>query len=296
MTDMHGTPRMRAVIKEQFKATAASFRVYTIIGGALGAVATLLAFADYFRRGVGVEFAPSLSLIPAIAGALLPFAIWQKERVHESGFLWTLPVDRSRQAFAKVFAGWLCLMIAAAAFLLWLLTLALITKGNITGDEMVRLLAPGAPTTRSIDPSLVQMVRWIPSRAFWLVPFTAATGTYIILSAVMLGLRYPFRWIIGAVIGAFLIAAVGHGIGTDAFWAKLSIVIQTVMYGRYGLDTLLSARSESVHTTIALTSGDIVPAWRALPNVTDWIVGTLLWIALGLTLLTAALYRHRERR
>jgi hypothetical protein len=68
------------------------------------------------------------------------------------------------------------------------------------------------------------------------------------------------------------------------------------MYGRYGLDTLLSARTESVHTTIALTSGELVPAWRALPTVGDWIVGTLLWIAIGVILLTAALYRHRERR
>jgi hypothetical protein len=287
---------MGAVIKEQFKATAASLRVYTLIAAGFAAVATFLAFADYFRRGVGVEFAPELSLIPAIAGGLLPIAIWLKERHFESGFLWTLPVDRARNAFAKIFAGWLYMMIAAAAFLMWLLILALITKGNITGDEMVRLLAPNAPTTRSIDPSLIQMVQWLPPKAFWLVPFTASTGTYIILSAFMLGFRYPFRWIIGAVIGAFLVAAVGHGIGTDAFWARLSTVIQAVMYGRYGLDTLLSARTESVHTTIALTSGELVPAWRALPTVGDWIVGTVLWIALGIILPTAALYRRRERR
>jgi len=294
--EMHRPPQLGDVIREQFKVTALSVRTFAIIGLALGAVATVLAFADYFIRGVGTEFAPNLSLIPALAGAILPVIIWQRERHFDTGFLWTLPVDRTRNAFAKVFAGWLCIMIAALAFDLWMMILALITKGNISGDELVRVLAPTVDVTKAIDPSLLQTVRWIPPRAFWLVPFTAATGTYVILSAVMLGLRYPFRWIIGAIAGGFLVAAVGQGVGSEALWAKIAGVIQPAMWGRYGLDTLLSARSESIHTVVGLTTGQLITVWKGLPGVGDWIVGTLIWTGIGLVLLIAALYRHRERR
>jgi hypothetical protein len=294
--NMHRTPQLRDVIREQFQTTALSMRTFALIGIALGAVATVLAFADYFIRGVGTEFAPNLSLIPALAGGILPVVIWQRERHFDTGFLWTLPVDRTRNAFAKVIAGWLCIMIVAFAFDLWMVILALITKGNITGDELVRLLPPTVDGHRAIDPSLLQTVRWIPPRAFWLVPFTAATGTYVILSAVMLGLRYPFRWIIGAIAGGFLVAAVGQGVGSEALWAKIAGVIQPVMWGKYGLDTLLSARSESVHTVVALTTGQMVTVWKVLPGVSDWIVGTLIWTGIGLVLLAAAHFRHRERR
>jgi len=296
-TQLHNTRLFGQVVREQFRATALSLRTYAIVGAALGALATFLAFADYFYRGVGTEFAPMMSLIPGFAGVILPMVLWQRERQFGAGFFWTLPVDRSRHAFAKVFAGWLCLMIPTAAFVLWLLVLALITKGNLSSDEIVRVLpTPIEPPTGTLDPSMLHTVRWIPDKAFWFVPFTAATATYVLVSGIMLGLRHPFRWIIGAAAGIFLIAAVGQGIGDDAFWIKMQSVVEPLVSGPYGLDAVLSARSESLHTQIILSNADRATVWLALPVVRDWIIATLLWTGLGTAGLCAALFRHRERR
>ncbi len=297
MTELHQTPRFGQIVREQFSATALSLRPYVSIGIVIGAVATFLAYADYFRRGVGTEFAPQMSLIPALAGIVLPVVLWQKERLFGAGFLWTLPIERTRQAFAKVFAGWLCLMIPIAAFVLWFLVLALTTKGNITSDEMVRVLpTPEIPPPGTLDPSLLQTIRWIPHPAFWFAPFTAGTAAYALMSGIMLGLRYPFRWIIGVIAGGFLIAAVGQGIESDAFWTKMQSVIQPLIEGPYGLDAVLSARSESLHTSVVLANGVYTSVWRALPVVSDWIIATLLWTGLGITGLCAALFRHRDQR
>ena len=290
-------PRFREVLREQIKATALVLRVPALGLAALGAVATMLALADFFRGHGGVEFAPDLSMVPAFAGLLLPFAIWHGEKRFGPGFLWTLPVDRTRHAFAKVFAGWLLLMIAAVAFVLWLLILALITKGNITSDEMVRLLPSyTVPPPRTLDPSMLRSVRWVPNPLLWLVPFSAATGTYAFGSAIALGLKYPFRWIIGAIAGAFLIAAVGHGVGSEKLALQLGHLLETMMFGRFGVDGLLTARAESLKTMVQLTNEEVVGVWRGLPVVSEWLAATLLWTGLAVAGLFAALMRHRERR
>jgi hypothetical protein len=295
--EFHQPPRLSQVIREQFKVTALSIRWPAIALGGLATLVTILAIADFVRGRGGVEFAPELSLIPALAGALLPIAVWQSERRFGPGLFWTLPVDRTRHALAKVFAGWLLLMIAVSGFVLWLLILALITKGNITGDDMIRLLPTAVvPPARTLDPSMLPTVRWSLQSVLWLVPFFAATGTYALASAIALGLRHPFRWIAGAIAGVLLIAAVGQGIGSEKFWLLTGKVINTLHEGRYGLDALLSARTESLKTSLTLSNGETVSVWRGLPDTGDWIIATVLWTSLGLAGLFAAVMRHRERR
>lgn len=290
-------PRFGQVVREQFRATALILRIPAMIVGAIALVATFLALADFFSGRGGVEFAPQLSLIPAFAGILLAVGVWHRDRPFGARFFWTLPVDRTRHALAKMLAGWLWLMIAAFAFLLWLAILALITKGNLTSDEMVRLLpTPTPPASIALDPSMIKTVRWIPHPAMWLVPFTASTGAYILITAITLGLKHPFRWIIGAFAAAFLFTAVGQGLAADAFWLHLTPITRSVMEGRYGLDAVLTARSESLHTQVVLNSGKVITAWRALPVVSDWIIATLLWTSIGAAGLSAALFRNRERR
>jgi hypothetical protein len=296
-TQLHPLPHLGQVIREQLRVTALSVRLPAIALAGISFVVTMLALADFLRGRGGVEFAPELSLIPAFAGALLPIAVWQSERRFGSGFLWTLPVDRTRHALVKVFAGWILLLIAVTGFVLWLLVLALITKGNITSDEVIRLLPSATvPPAGTLDPSMLRTVTWIPQPVLWLAPFFAATGTYALASAIALGLRYPFRWIIGAIAAAFLTAAVSQGIESDQFWVVSSKVVRTFLEGRYGLDALLSARTESLKTLVTLSNGQTVSVWRGLPDVSDWLVATLLWTGLGIAGLSAALMRHRERR
>ena len=294
---MHTAPRFGQVIREQLKAVSLSLRLPVLGAAALGTIVTALTLVDFARGKGGVEFAPDLSMIPAFAGILLPFAIWLSEKPFGARLMWTLPVGRTRHAFAKVLAGYIVLIIAVTVFVLWLLFLALITKGNITGDEMIRML-PSAivPPRGTLDPSMIRTIRWVPPRALWLVPFTAATATYLVGSAVALGIRYPFRWIIGIIAAGFLAAAVGHGMSGDAMDLAAGRIIGNFFFGRYGVDAVLTARAESFKTIVKVTTGEWVNVWRGLPDVSDWIIATLLWTALGIAGLTAALMRHRERR
>ena len=290
-------PRFGQVVREQVRATLLAIRIPAIIAGALLALATFFVFFDHFRGRGGVEFAPELSLIPAFAGVIIAVTSWLAERRQRSGFFWSLPVDRSQHALAKVVAGWIILMIAVGAFFIWLLVLALITKGTIRGDEMINLFPPGTePPWTPVDLDLIRQVRWNPPPILWLTPFTAATGTYAIASGVMIGIRHPLRVIAGIAATFFLIAAITQGLGSQHYWQSIGDVVEAVMRGPYGLDGLLSAGAESAKTSAAVPGGDVISVWYEIPSVHDWIIATILWTTLGLTGVAAALWHHRERR
>jgi hypothetical protein len=295
--ELHHPPRFADVVREQFKATALSLRLPAIGAAAITAVVTFLAFADFFSGRGGVEFAPELSMVPGLAGVILPIAAWYSDRRFVPGFLWTLPVDRVRHALAKVIAGWLLLMIGTVGFMIWLLLLALITKGNIVGDEVIKLLPISITEPVGLmDPAALRTITWIPPKWLWLIPFFAATGAYVITSACALGIRHPFRWIAAVVAAGFLGGAVLQGMGSQSLWIKMGNVLEAITQGRYGIDGLLTAGAESLHTQVVLTTGQRVGVWRALPNATDWILATLLWTGLGIAGLSVALFRHRESR
>lgn len=294
---LHRVPRLSHVIREQFKAVAMSLHLPAIAVGGLATVVTALAMSDFLRGRGGVEFAPQLSLIPALAGLVLPVAVWRGERRFGPGFLWTLPVDRTKHALAKVLAGWMLLMIAVTLFVAWLLILALITKGNVSSEAVINLLPSSIiPRPGTLDPSMLRTVRWAPNPVLWLVPFFAATGVYALSSAVALGLRHPLRWIAGGIAAVFLIAAVGHGLATEALALKVGAILESVAYGRYGIDGLLTARTESQKALVELSTGKVVTVWRALPVLREWIGATVLWTGVAFAGLAAALTRHRERR
>jgi hypothetical protein len=291
-------PRFGHVVREQIRATALSLRIPAMIGGVLVALATVISLADHFSgRGTGVEFAPELSLMPAFAGVILAVTSWLAQRRQKSEFFWSMPVDRSQHALAKVVAGWIILMIVVTGFVLWLLILALVTKGNITGDEMINLLPPGTePPWSPADLDLMTRVRWVPQPILWLTPFTAATGTYAIASGVMIGVRHPLRWIAAIIATFFLIAAIAQGLASQHYWQEIGDVVDAVMRGPYGLDGLMSAGAESAKTSAAVPGGDVISVWYRLPSVRDWMIATILWTSFGMVGLGAGLWRHRERR
>jgi hypothetical protein len=153
-----------------------------------------------------------------------------------------------------------------ALFVLWSLALTLLSGGNIFAEEMLRVLPTIEPVRRAPEPLL------------WLTPFTSATATYLLASALGLGTRRPLRWIAGSVIGFYIVSEV------------FEPLLEFVFEGPYGLDALLTAR------TTLLKTGDRVTVWRALPDVGQWAMATLLWTGAGLVSLWAAASRHREGR
>lgn len=290
---LHSTPRLREVLLEHVRALGLALRMPAAAAAGLIGLATLLVTYELQSQGDTIDFRPERYMLPVILALAFSIVVWRGEDQFGRGFLWTVPVDRRRHALTKVFAGWVWLMGAVALFVLWLLALTLLSGGSFLADETVRVLSSSIPAPGTMaDPGAVQTVRLTPQPLFWLTPFTAATGAYLLASALALGLRHPLRWIVGAALGLQLFVIAGDVVNSHL----PRRLLQAIYAGPYGIDTLLSARTESLAVWVTLSTGELVHVWRALPHLGEWAAGTLLWTGVGLVLLWAAASRHRELR
>lgn len=141
------------------------------------------------------------------------------------------------------------------------------------------------PPPGTMDPAALRTVHWVPQPLLWLAPFLGATGAYLLSSAFILGTRYRVRWMIGAIVTVAALSAVGAMTHND--WLRFAPlnVVDMIYQGPYGLDALLTARTESLHTKITLSTGSTVGVWRDLPNTGERAIATHVAAA-----------RHRERR
>ncbi|MBV9774106.1 MAG: hypothetical protein JO040_09160 [Gemmatimonadetes bacterium] len=293
---LHSTPRPRDVLREQLRVTGSALRLPFLVPAVLLVLAALLVAGLTDARSPA-DFHPESQMLPGMLGLVLPIAVWRGERHFGAGFLWTLPVDRRRHALAKVFAGWAWLISLVAIFVLWLLAYTLVTGGKVQPVEALWILPPRPfPAHGLVDPATLRTVHWTPEPLFWLVPFTAATGTYLLASAAVLGLRHPLWWIVG--IGIAIVALDGVGALAHAPWLRMAPgrVLEPLFYGPYGFDALLTARIQSIRTEATLATGESVVVWRTMPDLRLWVVATLLWTGGGLAALWAAASRHGERR
>jgi hypothetical protein len=293
----HSGPRTRDVLLAQIRAVGLAPRGPVLAAIAVVALATLLITIESLNTGEVIAFHPEHQMLPGIVGLLLPIVVWRGEERFGASFLWTLPVDRWRHALAKVFAGWVWLMGGVALFMLWSLALTLLSGGNILAEETLRVVRSFSfSASRTLDPAAVQTVRWTPEPLLWLAPFTAATGTYLLASALGLGTRHPLRWIVGSVIGLFLISGVSDA--ANAVWLGNAFerLLEHLFEGPYGFDALLTARTTFLKIESTLSTGERVVVWRALPDLGQWATATLLWTGAGLVSLWAAASRHRENR
>ena len=299
MTDwaLHAVPASRGVVREQIRAVGGALRIPGMVAAALLVVATAFAANDIFFDGAVVGFHPERWVLPGLAGLLLPVGVWFGEDRYGAGFLWTMPVDRRTHALAKVFAGWAWLMALVAVFVLWLLLLALASGGNIVGAETLQMIpAHPLPGPGPLEPAIMRPVQWSPEPLLWLGPFTAATATYLLASAVALGTRRPVLWVVGVVLSLVLLGAATEMTDAEGLAAAPSRTLESVLIGPYGLATMLIADTEALKVEVDLTTGEPAVVWLGLPDTGRWTVATLLWLGAGLAALWAAASRHRERR
>ena len=307
---LHPLPHARAVLREQTRAVATGLRVPALAVLAALLVATVLIAVERLKGGGSMDFVPERSMLPGMAGLLLPVGVWMGEQRFGAGFLRTLPVDHRWHALARVAAGWVCLMAAVAALVLWMLAVVVLTGGSPFAGETINLLATSAspavagldlpPVPDAIDRGMLRTVHLAPAPVLWLAPFTGATVTYLLASALAVGVRHPARWLAGAVLALFLAAGlsdvVGQAADSQALVLAPSRVLRAFLAGPYGFDAMLTARTESLSTLATLSGGERVPLWLALPDLGQWATATLLWAAAGLLALWLAASRHRERR
>jgi hypothetical protein len=291
----HSAPRARNVLLAQIRAVGVEPQGPALVAMAVVALAALFITIERLKTGEAIAFHPGRQMLPGIVGLLLPIAVWRGEERIGASFLWTLPVDRRRHALAKVFAGWVWMMGGITLFVLWLLALTLLSGGSIFAVETLRVLGSSTPS-RILDPAVLETVRWTPTPLPWLAPFTSATATYLLASALALATRHPLRWIVGSVIGLYIVYGIGDAANAAWVGKYFEPVLESLFEGPYGLDALLTARTTFLNIEAALPTGGKVMAWRALPDVGQWATATLLWTGAGLVALWAAVSRHRESR
>ena len=239
---LHSAPRLRDVVLQQIRVVGLSLRREALVLAAVLCVGTLMIAKDLGRGGPGFD---SGEMFPTtIAAFFFPFAVWRSEKRFGPAFLWTLPVDRRRLALAKVFAGWVWFMVALAIFVTWVLALAFIAHA----------------------PLIENLMR---------VPLTATAGMYLLGSAVVLGLRHPLRWILGAAGVLLIMGGLSDALSQpdDSEWRYVP-----------GARSFFAAVQKAVS------------AWLTLPDSAQWALTTFLWLGAGLAALWAATSRHGERR
>lgn len=163
---LHATPRGRDVIVEQIRVVGLALRSAMVVAAVVVGIAAILIAVD-IAHGKGATWFDSNEWFPLnFIAFLVPFAVWRREHFGP-GFLWTLPVDRRRLALAKVFAGWVWWLAGMATFVAWQFLLA-----SLAGVSGAQIFPP--------------------------IAFLGTTAAYLLGSAVMLGLRYPLRWLFGS--------------------------------------------------------------------------------------------------
>jgi hypothetical protein len=258
---MHPTPRWRSVVLEQIRVVGSSIRREALAVAVVLTVGTVMIGTDLAHGGPGLD-GPEIFPTAAIS-FFFPFAVWRGEKRFAPSFLWTLPVDRRRLALARVLAGGVWLLAALACFVAWLLALGLIAG-----------VSPG---------------RFLPRIA--LIPTIA---TYLLGSAIVLGLRHPLRWVLGTAGVLFLLMVVGDDFGrTETGEWRIFVwsgVLRWLVYGPYGVRAMLDAMG------VVPAAENAGAAWQTVPTFGRWAITTFLSIGAGLLALWAAASRHRETR
>ena len=259
---LHSMPRYRDVVREQIRAVGLSLRPVAVVAAVVMGIATFVMIVD-IAGGTGATWFDADHWMPiTIASFLLPFAVWRRDKRFGSAFPWTLPVDRRRLALAKVFGGWVWMTAALAILVVF---------------ERVMAAAAGVPHSRTLS----------------LLVFTGTTTTYLLGSALLLGLRHPLRWMFGA--GGLLLllpnAVEAMGRNPSGEWQIFAWPgMRWAIYGPYGLQTLLS--SSGFFSEVE----DAGRIWLALPDFAQWALATVFCCGMALATLWLATLRHRERR
>ena len=141
--------------------------------------------------------------------------------------------------------------------------------GRVLPTVTLHLLTTALPAAGPLDPATLGTVRWV-------------------VGAV---LPYPLASLASEAASARLTA----GWPADAPGGLVRL-LRLLLDGRYGLDALLTARTESLSANATLTTGELVRVWSAVPDLADWRTATLLWTGGGLLALSASASRPGERR
>lgn len=290
-TTLHHHPtRWRDVARAQVRAVGLAMRPALAIGGALVVGTTLLMSHAVLQRGAGVDIDPELAPLAALTGLLLPIAVWKGEYDFRRSYLASMPVDRLGHVLVKIGAGWAWLMVLTAAFVLWMVALALLSGGDVGVDEM-RVLARDLPAGTLPADGMALARRWTTPGWQWAVFFTGATVVYLFGSAIVLAGSRVRRWLAG--IGMLILFLAILAEQRQSRWIDAWLVdgLEAAHVGRYGLANLFAAVDSYFLTN---TLGEEVLVYATPSTLEQWILSTLLWLGIAMACVLAAVLAGRR--
>jgi hypothetical protein len=283
-TSLHPPPRFGAALAEQLRAVGLAVRGEIAVAALLMAAtsALLLAVAD------GADFDLVDMVWPTlILGFFAPMGVWKGEGPSRRAYLRSMPVPRGRHTLAKVFGGWAWLMGLCGLYLLWALSIPLLTGGHIVlGPEWERVALAGRPAGSLVRDLTLHGHPWM-----WLVPFTGATIAYLFGSVAALAAEHPWRWFAGLALTTILVgtlsdASVSGPVGSFVY------AYEDALFGRYGLWTL--ARGTAIEVFHVRDGDEIERIRKSVPHLGAWLTATALWGSAAVAGVLAAALRHRD--
>jgi hypothetical protein len=94
-------------------------------------------------------------------------------------------------------------------------------------------------------------------------------------------------------LGIFLVALIADRANFIQYFNWVEPAFEQLIEGRFGLFTLM-AGGATPSQWVDLPSGGRMPMFVGLPTFGRWIVGSSLWIGMGLGLVVLAALRHRD--
>jgi len=207
------------------------------------------------------------------------------------GLPWTLPVGRARHALIRVAAAWIWLMVGVGALLVWYVGVHLMA-GSAMREPMLYLVAPFS-NPRPAEPGSLPTVLWSFPWWIWLVPFLATTALYCWTSALFLATRHPGRWLMGTLLGMFLLALFANRTNFIHLFDWVDPALMGLLEGRFGFFTLTAGGAVPA-AWVDLPAGGRMPMFVGMPTFGRWLVASGLWISMGIGLMCLAALRHRD--
>ncbi len=240
---LHAAPILRTVLREQVRIVARSLiREARAFAAVLAIVAVVIGVEIFYGRAALWFDSDDWAAIGLVA-LVFPFSVWRRDRLFMPAFLWTLPVNRAQLLYAKVFAGWVWLMVAFIVFVAFQFALSLLS-------------GLASPQIISFDAGI------------------GITALYLLGSGILLGLRHPLRWFLGAAGVLIMLGLLERGLASGP-WA-FEIFFETPQ--------LKSAVER------------FTSAWQRLPRFAQSLIPNLLMLVVGFLTVRTAASRHADNR
>jgi hypothetical protein len=286
---LHPLPRARDVVTEQLRAVGIALRrEWLLFFLGLGFL-TLIFALNELREGRNPDMRSAFGLTPdvllslTILGLFAPMSVWKSEGPGRRGYHWAMPVGRMRHTLVKSLAGWGWLMLLVAVFIVWGAAMAWATGGPIGVWTEYRIASSHQGVVQALQRTLHHMAPWE-----WIVPFTAVTVAYLVGSVIVLASDHPWIWLAGILVGLFVLGATLAAAGMDEAMRSLD----TLVHGRYGLMTALTGLRQV--TSEVVVRGEVMRARNGVPDLSAWLLSTLIWMGAAAGGVLWAANRHPE--